>query len=52
MGFAGPGFGFWLTGKPHRAWVVHGIGARCLLGGRGHGVFSLGLGYPCDVING
>ena len=24
IGSAGPGFGFWLTGKLGRAWVVHG----------------------------
>ena len=35
--------GFWLTGKLGRAWVgawvVHGLGARCWLGRRGHGLF-------------
>ena len=49
-GSAGPGFGFWLTGKLGRggAWVVHGIGAQCWLGVRGRGLFTL----ACDVIIG
>ena len=42
MGSAGPGFGSGTKGKlaVHGigAWVVHGIGAQCWLGGRGHGL--------------
>ena len=41
--------GIWLAGKLGRAaWVVHGIGARCLLGGRGRGLFGVGFGLTCD----
>ena len=52
-GSAGLGFGFWLTGKLGRAWVVHGIGAwvgaRCWLVGRGRGLFS--VGYTIQMVN-
>ena len=44
------------TGKLGRAWVVHGIGAWVgawsWLGGRGRGLFFVGLGYACDIIIG
>ena len=31
---------------------VHGIGARCWLGGRGRDLFGVGFGLTCDVIMG